>query len=157
MVMDHDNKIIYASISPRTNELILQHVGDILNYKIVSFYTDYCCKPIYHTNIMMAVGKNWIVICLDVIEKEDISDINYSLAKSNKEIIKISTAQLEAYCGNILEIQDEEGYLYTIMSTKAKNAFHKNQLAILGNIIVVPIDTIEKYGGGGVRCCLTTI
>jgi len=87
MVMDHDNKIIYASISPRTNESILSQVGDIMNYKIVSFYTEHQLKPVYHTNIMMAIGKSWIVVCMDVIEKDDMEDVWKSLKQSNKTII----------------------------------------------------------------------
>lgn len=157
MVMDHDNKIIYASISPRTNESILSQVGDIMNYKIVSFYTEHQLKPVYHTNIMMAIGKSWIVVCMDVIEKDDMEDVWKSLKQSNKTIIKISTSQMESYCGNIFEIEDTEGNLYTIMSTRAKKAFMNHQLQQLGTIIDVPLDTIETYGGGGIRCCLTSI
>jgi hypothetical protein len=157
MVMDHDNKVIYASISPRTNESILSHVGDILNYKIISFYTEYHLKPVYHTNIMMAIGKSWIVVCMDVIEKDDMEEVWKSLKQSNKTIIKISISQMECYCGNIFEISNNEGNLYTIMSTCAKKAFMETQLEKLGIVIDVPLDTIETYGGGGIRCCLTSI
>jgi len=157
MVIDYENKIIYASISPRTNQSILSQVADILNYKVVSFYTEFHLKPVYHTNIMMAIGKKWVVICMDVIEKDDMHDVWSSLKKSGKIIIKISTAQMEAYCGNIFEIQHSNGKLFTIMSTRAKNAFIEKQLENLGTIIDVPLDTIETYGGGGMRCCLTSI
>ena len=157
MVFDHQNNIIYAAISKRTNEHLLRQVGELLNYKIVSFYTEYKNSPIYHTNVMMAVGKTWVVVCTNVIDHDDMRDVMQSIKASGKHIIEISTTQMESYCGNILEVYSRDGIAYTVMSEKAKNAFRKNQLEILGNILAVPFDTIETYGGGGVRCCLTEI
>ena len=157
MVFDHQNCIIYAAISKRTNEHLLRQVSELLNYKIVSFYTEYKNCPIYHTNVMMAIGKTWIVVCTNVIDHDDMRDVIKSILLSGKQMVEISTTQMESFCGNILEVYSRDGIAYTVMSEKAKNAFRKDQLDILGNILAVPFDTIETYGGGGVRCCLTEI
>lgn len=157
MVFDHENRIIYAAISKRTNEHLLRQVGEYLNYQIQSFYTEYKNKPIYHTNVMMAIGKKWIVICTQVIDHDDMKDVVKSILSSGKQMIEISTSQMEAFCGNILEVYSRDKVAYTIMSDKAKKAFLPSQLKLLGNVISVPFDTIETYGGGGVRCCLTQI
>ena len=157
MVFDHQNRIIYAAISKRTNEHLLRQVGEHLNYQVLSFYTEYKNRPIYHTNVMMAIGKKWVIICTQVIDHDDMRDVIKSILDSGKYMIEISTSQMEAFCGNILEVYSREGISYTVMSEKAKNAFRKDQLDHLGNILAVPFDTIETYGGGGVRCCLTEI
>lgn len=157
MVFDHQNRIIYAAVSKRTNESLLRQVGDLLNYRIVSFYTEYKNQPVYHTNVMMAIGKSWVVVCTQVIDHDDVRDVIQSIIQSGKQLIEINTTQMEAFCGNILEVYNRENVPYTVMSHKAKEAFQHNQLQALGNIISVPFDTIETYGGGGVRCCLTEI
>ena len=157
MVFDHQNRIIYAAISKRTNEHLLSQVGEHLNYRILSFYTEYKNRPIYHTNVMMAIGKKWVIICTQVIDHDDTRDVIQSILASGKHMIEISTSQMEAFCGNILEVYSRDGIAYTVMSEKARNAFRKDQLELLGNILSVPFDTIETYGGGGVRCCLTEI
>ena len=157
MVIDNENKIIYAGISPRTDPSILQEVASHLDYKVVSFYTNYKQTQVYHTNVMMAIGKDWIVICTNVIEQDDLKEVMEHLTKSGKYIIVINTSQMEAFCGNIFEVYDKYNKPYTIMSTRAYKAFKPSQLDMLGHIIHVPLDTIETYGGGGVRCCLTDI
>lgn len=157
MVIDNENKIIYAGISPRTDPSILQEVASHLDYKVVSFYTNYKQTQVYHTNVMMAIGKDWIVICTNVIEQDDLKEVMDHLTKSGKYIIVINTSQMEAFCGNIFEVYDKYNKPYTIMSTRAYKAFKPSQLDMLGHIIHVPLDTIETYGGGGVRCCLTDI
>ena len=157
MVFDHQEKLIYAAISKRTSRSVLQHVSKLLNYKIVPFYTEYKKCPIYHTNVMMAIGKTWVVVCTEVIDSFDKKDIINTIIASKKYLIEVTISQMEAYCCNILEVYNRDGIPYTVMSEKAKNAFSKEQLEILGNIIAVPFDTIETYGGGGVRCCLTEI
>lgn len=157
MVFDHQNRILYAAISKRTNEHLLRQVGEHLNYRILSFYTEYKNRPIYHTNVMMAIGKKWVVVCTQVIDHDDMRDVIQSILASGKHMIEISTSQMEAFCGNILEVYSREGIAYTVMSERARNAFRKDQLDLLGNILSVPFDTIETYGGGGVRCCLTEI
>lgn len=157
MVFDHENKIIYAAISQRTSELLVKNVANILNYKLITFYTRYKSQPIYHTNVMMAIGKSWIVICLEIIDPDHLKEVNESLKDSNKKIIPIYASQMEAFCGNILEIFDKNDNPYTIMSTKSYNHFNPLQKSHLGNILHVDLDTIEHYGGGGIRCCLTEI
>jgi hypothetical protein len=157
MVFDHENQTIYAAISQRTSELLVKNVASILNYKLITFYTRYKSQPIYHTNVMMAIGKTWIVICLEIIDPDDLRELNESLKASKKQIIPIYAYQMEAFCGNILEIYDKNKKPYTIMSTKAYENFNSSQRTHLGSILHVALDTIENYGGGGIRCCLTEI
>lgn len=157
MVFDRHNKIIYASLSPRTYYWKLIELKDLLNYKLIQFNTAYKQAPVYHTNVLMSIGANWAVVCFDVISECYHTKIKDSLEQNNKKVIEINSFQMTQYCGNIIEIVNKEGIPYTIMSTTAYNAFKEEQLKLLGNIIHVPFEHIEKFGGGGVRCCIAEI
>lgn len=157
IVFDHENKIIYAAISIRTHRDMVQTVANQLGYKCVCFHTSYKDKPIYHTNVMMAIGESWVIVCLDAIDVLDRSRILHSLKTSKKHIIYITLLQMEAFCGNCLEVINIFRQRYTVMSTRAYNAFHPYQKKYLEPILHVPLDILETVGGGGVRCCLTQI
>lgn len=158
IVFDRYNKKMYVSISKRSYYWVAKTLADYLNYDFIPFSSIYNFENIYHTNVMMAIGKKWAVVCTDVIATDEYKKrIINSLKESGKEIIEISTLQMINFCGNIIEIINEEGIPYTVMSSTAYNSFTNEQKSILGNIIHVPFNNIERYGGGGVRCCITEI
>jgi len=157
MVFDHENRIIYAAISSRTDPYLVQKVAYQLGYKCICFHTSYKQKPIYHTNVMMSIGESWVVVCLEVIDVLDRERVYHSLKCSRKHILYLTITQMEAYCGNCLEVINIFQQRYTIMSTRAYDAFTPYQKKYLGPILHVPLDTIETYGGGGVRCCLAVV
>jgi hypothetical protein len=157
IVYDRINRIMYAALSPRTYYWKLLDLSRYLKYKLIICHTNYKNACVYHTNVLMSIGETWAVVCFDVIYDCNHNKIRKNLKKSNKEIIEISAYQMSQYCGNIIEIVNKEGISYTVMSATAYNAFTPDQLQLLGNIIQVPFETIEKYGGGGVRCCITEI
>ena len=157
MVVDRKNRTIYASLSDRTHLMMLRELSTYTGHKLVFFHSYHKRKPIYHTNVMMALGDTWIVICKDVVAPGCQSSLTKELERTGKTIVEITTAQMEAYCANIIELTSASGKRYTVMSEKAKSSFTQDQLDVLGNIIAVPFDTIEKYGGGGVRCCIAEI
>ena len=72
MVLDHQKRIIYAAISPRTDENVLAEFAKHLRYKVVSF-TAYGAQKekMYHTNVMMCVGEKYIIIGENTIAEED--------------------------------------------------------------------------------------
>ena len=75
--------------------------------------------------------------------------------------MKISWEQMERFCGNCLELQDGRGLPVMAMSTQAYEAFTAEQRAAIlrhcADIAHAPIDTLEKVGGGGVRCALAEL
>lgn len=157
MVFDYENQIIYAASSIRTDPYLVQKVAYQLGYKCICFHTSYKNKPIYHTNVMMSIGESWVIICLEVIDPLDRERVLHSLKCSKKHIIYLSLKQMKAFCGNCLEVVNIFQQRYTIMSTRAYNALTPYQRKYLEPILHVPLDTIETYGGGGVRCCLTQV
>ena len=70
MVLDRENKIAYACISPRTNKKILNVFCDKMNYTACTFEAnDENGNQIYHTNVMMCVADKFVVICLGFYNK----------------------------------------------------------------------------------------
>jgi hypothetical protein len=86
MVLDRDNKIAYACLSPRTDAEVLKAFCDYTGYKAVTFDAfDQNHKAIYHTNVLMCIGSQFAVICLDSIHQSKRKRSSYPIAKSNRQ------------------------------------------------------------------------
>ena len=164
MVFDRINKKAYCSLSERTNEdLIFEFCNDFEYMPIIfNAFQDHekIRKPIYHTNVMMCLAENYSIICLDAIDKKEEREmVIKSLKDDNKEIITISENQLNFFTGNMIELKNgDESFL--CMSTKAHSSLDNNQLKKLrsySKLIHSSVDTIEKCGGGSVRCMIAEI
>jgi len=162
MVLDRENKIAYACLSPRTNEKVIEEFCTLRNYKTVTFTaTDDNGIEIYHTNVMMCVADKFVVICLDsIIKHEERKKIIETITQTGKEIIEISQQQLNAFAGNMLQVINADNEKLLIMSTQAFNSLtvqQKDTLKRYNHILHSQLDTIEKAGGGSARCMLAEI
>jgi hypothetical protein len=162
MIFDRPNKIVYACLSPRTDDTILDRFCEVTGYeKVVFTSTDADGKEIYHTNVMMALGEDFCVICLDTIQNEaERKAVVAVLEKKNKFIIDINLAQMLKFAGNMLQVRNDKGELYLVMSQQSFDALSESQIAEIQSrthILSVPIKTIETYGGGSVRCMMAEI
>ncbi|WP_135442204.1 arginine deiminase-related protein [Vibrio tasmaniensis] len=158
MVIDHINKTIYAALSQRCDREVLEDYAKRIGYsRVVSFQTALPSgQPIYHTNVMMAIGDNFCVICDEVIPEFERRFVVKSLAK-DKQVISISIDQMNRFCGNILQLETVNGDKVIAMSQSAYGAFSPAQLAQLsthGKLLPFNVKTIEDIGGGSVRCML---
>ena len=164
MVLDRINKKSYCSISERTNEHLVYEFCNDFQYMPIIFnsFQDHQNnrKPIYHTNVMMCIAQNYSVICLDAIDNKDEREmVKKSLEDDNKEIITISENQLKLFTGNMIELT-KENKSFLFMSQTAYNSLNENQLERLksfSKLIYSSVDTIEKCGGGSVRCMIAEI
>jgi len=162
MALDRDNKIAYACLSPRTSQEVLDTFCKQTEYKSVTFHAfDQNDFAIYHTNVMMCVGSNFSVACLDSItddtEKEEFI---HSLKNTGKQIINISFDQMTHFAGNMLEVKNHAGETLIVMSKSAFNALNFQQKAVLssfGKLIYADISTIETNGGGSARCMIAEV
>jgi hypothetical protein len=162
MVLDRDNRIAYACLSPRTNEKVLNDFCRQMNYIPVLFEaTDETGKPIYHTNVMMCVADQYVVICLDSIQdKEQQAATETAILESGKQLIPIGYSQMNHFAGNMLQVENMEGEKLLIMSTQAFESLTSNQVQLLtgfNRIIHSPLTTIETNGGGSARCMMVEI
>lgn len=162
MVLDRDNKIAYACLSPRTNEKVLTDFCNKMNYKAVSFHaTDEKSQAIYHTNVMMCVADKYVVICLASIsaktEKEKVAS---TIKQTNKEIIDISLEQMKHFAGNMLQVKNNKDEKLIVMSTQAFESLtieQKMKLESFNRILHSQLTTIETNGGGSARCMMAEV
>ena len=162
LVLDRENKIAYMALSERSSYNLLVDFCQKTNFQAITFSAFQKPKKIiYHTNVMMSICEKFSIVCLDSIvdvnEKKKVCDF---LIKTKKEIISISLEQVNNFCGNVLGVKNKNGESLLVMSTNAFNSFTKNQKKIINRsckIVHSPLDTIEKYGGGGARCMLAEI
>ncbi|CAF4222897.1 unnamed protein product [Rotaria sordida] len=163
LVLDRINKIVYAVRSPRTHEIIIQHFTKLMNYQqppIIFDSVDDKQKPIYHTNVMMAIGTYVAIICLDsIIDKDQRKTIVKLLEQNGKrKIINITLEQMKYFAGNMLEIQNKQGHYLLVMSKTAYNSLNDEQRNLIEKtntlLIYFDVSTIEQCGGGSVRCMI---
>jgi hypothetical protein len=162
LVLDNVNKILYACRSPRTHDELISRVASILQFQPVVFNaSDRSGKPIYHTNVMMCVGSKFAILCLDSITSEDDQEILLELfSKTGRQVIAISFDQMEAFAGNMLEVQTHRGEPVVIISSKAFHSLLPGQINAIqqhAELLPININTIEKCGGGSVRCMIAGI
>ena len=162
IIFDHTHKIAYACISPRTDKQLFEKTCKILDYKPICFQSvDAQRKEIYHTNVMMNIGNGYSVICLESIKDKNQREIvSASLTKSGHKIIDISYDQTSSFCGNMLELELLDKKNILAMSRKAYQsltATQKSSLEEFCKLFPLTIDTIERVGGGSVRCMIAEI
>jgi hypothetical protein len=165
MVIDHQAKVIYACYSQRTHPVPLDYFAKILGYSVVGFEAtqeiDGVSSQIYHTNVMMHIGTDLAVVCLDSIPKlADRRKVQESLTKSGKKVIPITAKQKFNFAGNMLEVGNNGGEKFTVMSQAALDSLNVGQIQQIEKyttIISPAIPTIEKLGGGSARCMMAEI
>ncbi|WP_428824048.1 citrulline utilization hydrolase CtlX [Enterovibrio baiacu] len=158
MIMDHINATIYAALSVRCDRELLQQFAEQAGFKEVVFFDTKMAsgQAVYHSNVMMAVGEEFAVICDEIIEEFERRRVLSSLQKT-KEVISITEEQMNHFCGNILQLRNDRNEKLIVMSMSAYNAFTKEQKDVLrrhGHLIPIDVSTIETIGGGSVRCML---
>jgi hypothetical protein len=163
MIFDHDNKLVYACLSPRTEKEILLNYAARIGYKPIIFNAfKKNGQAQYHTNVVMCVGEDFVVICLqaitDVAERNMVKD---TIKKSGKALIEISMSQLEkSFAGNMLQVRNAKGDKFLVMSERALASLNDEQLEEIQNhtdILAAPIFMIEEIGGGSARCMMAEV
>ncbi len=162
MIVDHDNALIYAAISERTNLSVLEKFAESNNYQAVVFLaTDKDGHPIYHTNVMMALGEAFCVLCEEAIEEEwELIAVRQLLESTNHAVIPISREQMCAFAGNMLEVKNDKEEHLLVMSQSAFDSLRKEQKSMLeafATLVPIPVPTIEQIEGGSVRCMMAEI
>ncbi|WP_296701040.1 citrulline utilization hydrolase CtlX [Algoriphagus sp.] len=165
MVFDHDSKSIFACYSERTHPFPLKYVGELLGYEVIGFNAvqeiNGQVSPIYHTNVMMHIGRDLAVVCLDSIPKaSEKQRVQKTLTKAGKKVIPITPKQKFSFAGNMLEVSNDGGEKFTVMSQTALDSLNIGQIQLIEKyttIISPSIPTIEKLGGGSARCMIAEI
>jgi hypothetical protein len=162
MVLDRDNKIAYACLSPRTHQPVLDDFCKKMGYRPVLFTSvDGDGKAIYHTNVIMCVADRYVVICLDSLPNhEENKMVQEMIGNTGKELISISLEQMNHFAGNMLQVQNKAGEKLLVMSSQAYHSLHAGQVKKLesyNTILHAPLTTIETNGGGSARCMMAEV
>jgi hypothetical protein len=162
MVLDRENKISYACLSPRTDIQVLHDWCNKAGFRPVAFTSvDSKGDPIYHTNVMMCIADQFAVICLDSIPDEtEKHTVIETLKDTKKEIIEISFDQMNRFAGNMLQVQNTNGDRFLVMSSQAYNSLTAEQIKRIEHynpILHSDITTIETNGGGSARCMMAEV
>ena len=165
MILDRENRVAYCSISNRSNEDLFIEFCEDFEFTPVLFNSFQSVGdqrlPIYHTNVMMCVATDYVIICLDSIDDDkQRKNVCEFIKKSEKELINISENQVEKFAGNMLELVNDKGESVLVMSKSAEDSLNKNQKNTITNysrIVSCDINTIEVCGGGSARCMMAEI
>jgi len=162
LVLDRVNNTAYACLSGRTTEDALDTWADETGYRVVRFHcADHDGNPVYHTNVILSIGEQLCVVCLDSITDPDEYDlVESSLRASGRKMITVSLDQVSHFCGNILEMSTRDNESVFAMSQAAYEHFSDEQRGVIssmGEIVHIPIPTIEYVAGGSVRCMIAEL
>jgi len=166
LVLDHVERVAYACRSARTDERVLAEWCEALGYSPELFTAvDRDGVPLYHTNVLMAIGRHFVAIGAECIDARDRDRVLARLAASGREIIELTLAEVEAFAGNLLELATWDEALgdsgVIVLSATARAGLAPERYARLAAcsdiVLPVPVPTIERLGGGSVRCMLAEV
>lgn len=160
LVLDRVNHIAYACGSPRTHLDALADFADRLGYEPVVFAaTDATNRPVYHTNVVMSLGSQFAIVCLEAIRDPAQRARVATRLEASHSVIDIDLGQMHDFAANLLELSSPRGPVIAL-SEQAREVLGDAQLDKLqgfGDLVSVDIPTIEGYGGGGLRCMLAEV
>jgi len=162
LVLDRVNRIAYVCRSSRSDAKAIQHWAKLSRYRVFEFSaTDEQGTAIYHTNVMMSIGRQVAFVCMDSLcRPEERIALSNLLEDTGKVLIALSLAQMKAFAGNVLEVCNVAGDAILAMSDRAWNSFTKCQKNLMTQYVKplhTNLDTIETLGGGGARCMIAEI
>lgn len=162
LILDRPNQVAYACLSPRTEAGLLDEFCIKMGYEKAEFTAvDRNGKAIYHTNVMMAVGVDFVVICMEAVpDPKEKQALRHKFAATGKAVIEITLDQMMAFAGNMLQVAGTGGMPYLVMSEQAFKSLKADQVQAIEQrteILHSPLYTIERHGGGSARCMMAEI
>ena len=155
MVLDHDARVAYMCRSERSSEALLHEFCERSGFRPFVFDCLIDGKAVYHTNVIMGIGRDYVIACSDAImPKESFVE---QVKSTGKLLISISIDQVKSFLGNCLEVAAENGKNFLVMSSTAYQSLTSEQKTALEkfvHLLPISIPTIETYGGGSVRCMI---
>src|SRR5882762_6525105 len=161
LVLDRVHRVAYASLSPRTDLDVLGEFAQLLDYELVTFEAESSPEqPVYHTNVVMAIGTRFAVVCGEAIAQRPHRDAVFNkLRATGHDIVDITQRQMQEFAANLLELSTAGGPIIALSTTawRSLGAAQRRILESHAEVVPVAIPTIERIGGGGVRCMLAEL
>ena len=131
-----------------------------MDYATLLFYArDRSGCPIYHTNVLLSLGARFAVICVEAVAEEYRAVLIDEIEAAGRSVIEVDFEQLRSFACNVIELEGASGPLIAI-SAAARGSLRPDQLKRLesfGELLDVPIPSIELVGGGSIRCMIADI
>jgi hypothetical protein len=161
VVLDRPRRIAYACVSPRTHATALAEFARALRYDVVAFSAvDSAGRAIYHTNVVLSLGTRFAALGVAAIaDRGERRSVVTSLEASGRTVIDLSRAELEGFAGNVLELAGAQGPIRALAAAALRSLPPPRRRALErhGRLVAAAIPTIERIGGGSVRCMLAEV
>jgi hypothetical protein len=166
LILDHVNRVAYASLSPRTHPKVIEEWSREMGYEPCVFEAcDRAGVPLYHTNVLMCVGARVAVIGIGAVAPGDRGRLLERLRAGGREVVEIGLDEIDGFAGNMLELATWDEALgdsrVLVMSEAARQRLSADNFrrlsACTDAVLAVPVPTIEKLGGGSVRCMIAEV
>lgn len=161
LVLDRVNRVAYAALSSRTHLSLAQTWARQSGYELQAFACkDPAGRPVYHTNVIMSLGAGLAIVCLEsVANAAERASLRNRLEADGNVVLEISWEQVCRFAGNQLFLRGKDGPVVAL-SAAADGSLEPAQRDVLeahAQRVAVDIATIERHGGGSVRCMLAEI
>ncbi len=161
MVLDRKLRYAYMCRSERSNEEVLDVFCAECNYeKIVFGASTASGAQIYHTNVLMSIGRDVCVLAAELIrDEEERKNLLFHLEQFYQPVL-LTEEQVMQFAGNMFYVKNKHDEHFWLMSTRALGSLTAEQRRILesdGMLLAAQVDTIEQCGGGSVRCMVAEV
>ena len=162
VVFDHEAKVAYACLSPRTDRSVLEELCDELGYEPFTFdATGADGVAVYHTNVLLSIGRRNVIVCAESVPATQREALLERLGAGGRRVLEVSRGQMAGFACNSLELEASDGAAVLAVSARAHDSLGPRTLDALREsvqrIVSVPVPTIEQRGGGSVRCMLAEV
>lgn len=161
LLLDRPNRRAFATLGPRTDASAIADFDDRLDYSTFIFDArDRSGRPIYHTNVLMSLGSRFAVLCTETVDEAHRNVLIGEIEASGRALIEVDYEQLRQFACNLIELRSSAGDPLIALSSAAVASLRpdqRRQLESFGELVHVPVPTIEAVGGGSVRCMIADI
>jgi hypothetical protein len=162
VVFDHVARVAYACLSPRTDADVFDELCAEFDYEGVAFHAvDAQGAPVYHTNVMLAIGSRLAVVCAEAVRNDERGGLLDRLTAGGRAVEIIDRSQMGQFAANLLELRSRTDETLLAASSRGlaclAPAARERVAGAVDRIVSVPVPTIEDLGGGSVRCMLAEV
>ena len=160
LVLDHENRIAYVSLSRRADREPLGKFCADFDYEPVTFQSSSDDgRPIYHTNVMLCVGTQFVLVGLELIDDPaQRESLRSRFAATGNTVIALDRDQIANFAGNALELQNGHEKLLVLSARAASHltAAQRTTIERFARLLPLSLPTIE-LAGGSARCMMATV
>lgn len=162
LVLDRPRRCAFAALGPRTHPDAVDEFDRALGYSTFLFdAADRAGRPIYHTNVLLSLGTRFALLCVEAVFPDQRRGLVERIEESGRTVIPLGIEQMSAFGCNLIELENGRGEPVVALSSAAKACLRPDQLRALetlgGELLDADIPTIERVGGGGVRCMIADV